>query len=268
MGYPSDLKVVSRKLTSNIAIGSLAFSRFNVINFGARMAAINHDDSIIIWSAMPYGPQVEEVIGLVAQKPFNISHLIIPDNQHTMAAKLFKDKYPQMKIIAPEGVDVPGLPLDYVITSDNANKILDTAALNNIGITDPVITENFQFVYLPSHANKELVTYDIKLKTVFEADLLFNLGVSEQLEQYSRETGFSDLFNPHGGLSFLTRYMQPHSKVGNGLTRKIVHIKNAAPGLQAIYSWDFNTIVPCHGNVIDKGAKDAFKSTFAPAFTN
>lgn len=267
MGYPADLKVASRKLAANIATGSLAFSRFGVVNFGARMAAINHNDSVIIWSALPYGPQVEEVIGLVASKPFNISHLIIPDNQHTMAAKLFKDKYPQLKIIAPEGVDVPGLPIDYTVTSKYSNKVLDTAALNQIGITDPVITDNFQFVYLPSHVNKELVTYDIKLKTVFEADLFFNLGTSENLEQYSPSTGFPELFNPHSGLSFATRYMQPYSKLGSGFMKKAVNLKKAVPGLRAIYSWDFTTIVPCHGNVVDSGAKEAFKAAFAPAFS-
>ena len=48
MGYPKTLKVVSRKLTSNIVIASCGFTRVNTLNFGARMALFNYDNDIVI----------------------------------------------------------------------------------------------------------------------------------------------------------------------------------------------------------------------------
>ena len=72
--------------------------------------------------------------------------------------------------------------------------------------------------------------------------------------------GFPKGFNPHSGWSFITRYLQPYSKVGRFLFRKLVDINHSKPGLEAIYnSWDFKTIVMCHGNIITKDAKEAFK---------
>lgn len=60
----------------------------------------------------------------------------------------------------------------------------------------------------------------------------------------------------------MTRYMQPKSKVGNFLAKKVVNMAKSKQGLQHIYDWEFHTIVMCHGNLIDKDAKQAFKSVF------
>ncbi|ODV81166.1 uncharacterized protein CANTADRAFT_25394 [Suhomyces tanzawaensis NRRL Y-17324] len=264
MGYPSPLKVISRKLTNDIVIASCAFSRFDKLNFGGRMALINHLGQIIVWSALPYGPEVEKSLELLTGTTgkYNITHLIIPDKEHTMAAKSFKDVYPELKVIAMEGVEVPGLTIDYRVTSKLGNKTIDLKILKEeLGITDKVFLDLFEFVYLPHHGNKELVMFDTKSKILFEADLLFNLGVKEPLEQYSPSTGFSEGYNPHSGWSFLTRYMQPYSKVGNILTNKIT-TPQSKPGLEAIQKWDFSKIVMCHGNIIEKDAKKAFANVF------
>lgn len=272
MGYPSNLKVISRKLTENIVISSCAFSRFNKLNFGGRMALFQYNGQVLVWSAIPYGAEVEKSLKLLTgTNTANVSHLIIPDKEHTMAAKSFKDAFPNLKVIAMETVEVPGLEIDYVVNHTMGNKLLDEKALRELGIEDKIILDNFEFVYLPYHANKELVMYDKKSKTLFEADLLFNLGVAGTtsgdvvLEQYSPETGYEKGFNPHSGYSFLTRYMQPFSRVGNFLTNKVADLNNSAAGLKVIDSWDFNQIVMCHGNVISSGAKEAFRSAFAGA---
>ncbi|KAK6457336.1 uncharacterized protein RJT20DRAFT_134619 [Scheffersomyces xylosifermentans] len=275
MGYPANFKVTTRKLSDNVVIASSAFTRADKFNFGARMALFNHDDSVIVWSALPYGKEVEKSLELLTgsdQKP-NITHLIIPDREHTLAAKSFKEEYPNLKIIAMDSVKIPGVDIDYTFSEKDGNKLIDRKALEEeIGIKEPAILDNFEFVYLPFHGNQELVTYEKSSKIVFEADLLFNLGVpgttsgKVTLEQYSPELGFKKGFNPHSGWSFPTRYMQPNSKVGSFLFNKLVNPKKSKNGLQAIYNWDFNTIVMCHGNLIDKDARATFKHVFSGAF--
>lgn len=227
------------------------------------MAAFNYNGSVVIWSALPYGEAVEDALKLLTgSETLNVTHLIIPDKEHTLAAVSFKEKYPDLKIIAMEGVDLGSVKIDYTVTDKYAHKLLDKSVLAEIGITDPVILDNFQFVYLPKHANKELVAYEKNSKIVFEADLLFNLRKDQSLEQFSPETGYPKDYFPHGGLSYPTRYMNPDSKVGIFLLNKIANSAASAEGLRTIYGWDFDQMVMCHGNIFTSGAKAEFKKVF------
>lgn len=254
--------MISRKLSPHIVVASSSFKRFNKINFGARMALFHYDNSVVVWLALPYGEEVAKAIQLVTggdKSP--VTHLIVPDREHTMAAKSFKAEFPELKIIAMDTVTIPGVNIDHKIGAEYAHKLIDRDVLQEIGIVDEPIVNNFQFVYLPEHANNELVTFDLNSKILFEADLLFNLG-HDDLEQFSVATGFSSKFYPHSGWSYMTRYLQPYSKIGNALINKITNTKKSAEGLRQIYKWDFEQIVMCHGNIIDTEAKAAFKSVF------
>lgn len=277
MGYPPNFKIVTKSLTENILLASTAFSRVDKFNFGARMAVFKFPQSnkIILWSPLPYTPQVIDVLTKFTnntnESNLNIAYVIIPDREHNLAAKSYKEKFPGCKLIGMEGLDENSLKLDYKFIKLMGNKVLKNDDLRQIFNDNDsgLIVDNFEFVYLPNHANQELVVFDKSSSTLFEADLLFNLGVPGStlgetiLEQYSPELGFPKGFNPHSGWSFITRYLQPYSKVGRFLFRKLVDINHSKPGLEAIYnSWDFKTIVMCHGNIITKDAKEAFKHVF------
>lgn len=179
MGYPNPFKTFSRNLTENIVITSGPFTRINTLNFGARMALLRFGEDIVVWSAIPYSEEVEKAITLLNGKG-TITHLIIPDQEHTMAAKSFRAKYPGLKILAPDTVNLgPDTPIDYKVSAPSGNKVLSLA--NNLlskelGIEPTSPLSNLEFVYLPTHANKELVVYDGKSKILFQADLIFNLG--------------------------------------------------------------------------------------------
>lgn len=260
MGYPNPLKVVSRKLTENIVVAHSGFKRFDKVNFGARMAVFNYNDSVVVWSALPHSEEIVDALEMVSgTRNCNVSHLIIPDKEHTMAARSFKEKYPQLKIIAMEGVDLgENTPIDYVFRSEDANKVVGAKALREMGITDPVILHNFEFVYLPKHANQELVMYEKTTKTVFEADLLFNIRDDVPMEQFQ----FPETPNPFSGWSYLSKFLNPDSKVGGAMFRRIAKINESAKGLQAIDSWDFDRLVMCHGNILETGGKKAFEKVF------
>lgn len=235
------------------------------------MALFNYGESIVVWSALPFGSHIlDALVLLTGQKSsdassYNVTHLIVPDAEHTMAAKSFKEKFPEIKILAMENVNIgDGIKPDYVVTEKSGNKVLDKSLLSlELGLTDPPLVDNFEFVYLPTHVNRELVAYEKNSKIVFEADLLFNLQ-PKNLEQFSTATGFSSSFNPHSGLSFLTRYLRPESSVGRYMFNKIVKSSDprAKKGLQAIHLWNFDQMVMCHGNVIEHGARAQFERVF------
>lgn len=263
--YPTPLIVSSKKFTENIVLSVTGFKRFGRISFGARMALFHVKDSIVVWSAIPFSDDVNKALELLTGKKtgFNVTHLIVPDLEHTMAAASFKKEFPQMKIIAMEGVQLgEHTSADYVITSKHANEKIDASTLKEIGIVESEILENFEFVYLPSHGNKELVTYHKPSKTVFEADLVFNLRTDEPMEQFSPATGFASDYFPFSGWSFLARYLNPDSAIGRFIFRQLVKPKAAAGGLRAIHAWDFDSLVMCHGNVFEEGGKAAFSKVF------
>ncbi|EGV63814.1 hypothetical protein PSN45_004116 [Yamadazyma tenuis] len=265
--YPTPLKAVVRNLTENVVIASTPFTRAGIINFGARMSLFHYNGEVIVWSAIPYGDEVVRSLKLLTgrEKDFNVTYLIIPDAEHTMAAKSFKEQYPNLKIIGMDAAaNAVPVPIDYPITSKYANKLIDSGVLKEVGIQDESILSNFEFVYLPSHRNKELVLFDKNSKILFEADLLLCLGPKgTKLEQYSPELGFPDNFNPHGGTSFLAGFTHPDSGFFKGLVNRLVKSKDleVRKGLQTIYNWDFTKMVPCHGNVINEG-KPYFKKFF------
>lgn len=284
MGYPENFKIVTKAITDNILLASSAFSRVDKLNFGARMAIFKlsqqeqeqeqgggrgGDQKIILWSPLPYTPQVIDTIlkftGISQESDLKINYVIIPDREHNLAGKKYQEVFPDCKIIGMEGIK--NINIDYKFTESMGNKIIKDEELKNF-INDDDIVNNFEFVYLPKHTNQELVIFEKKAKALFEADLLFNLGVpgtvqgTTILEQYSPELGFAKGFNPHSGWSFMTRYLQPYSKVGRFMFRKFVNVNASKAGLEGIYSWDFNTIVMCHGNVITENARQTFKDVF------
>ncbi|OBA19815.1 hypothetical protein METBIDRAFT_79170 [Metschnikowia bicuspidata var. bicuspidata NRRL YB-4993] len=253
--YPSPLAVSSRKLTDNVVLSATGFKMKNRVNFGARMALFRFGDS--------GGLEVNKALELLTGQTtdFNVTHLIVPNSEHTMAVASFKKAFPMLKIIAMESVQLgKGVSPDYVMTSKYGNKKLGAEALREIGVQEPEILENFEFVYLPS--NKELVTYHKESKAVFEADILFNLRSDVPMEQFSPATGFPKNYHPFSGMSFPARFLNADSKMGRFLPRKMVNAKASAKGLQAINAWNFDTIVMCHGNVMEKGGKAAFKKVY------
>lgn len=253
--YPDPLKAVIRNLTDNVVIASTPFKRMNALNFGARMSLFYYDNEVIVWSAIPYGDEVIRSLKQLTgeEENFNVTHIIIPDAVHSMAVESFRKAYPNIKVIGMNSVKVK---LDYVIDNKLSYQLIGKPELNQLGITSNAILNNFEFVYLPSHQNKELVMFDKTSKLLFEADLILNLGpYGTKLEQYSPELGFKPSFNPHAGLSYLTRHSHPDSKFYKGMVNKFVHsdTPEVKKALKIIYDWDFSQIIPCHGNVVEDG---------------
>lgn len=248
MPYPSPLGGVTRRLTENIVIHSAPFTRGPILNFGARMALIQLPLLIVVWLAIPWGPEAKaafaELTGSTDQLAWKVSHIIVPDREHTMAAGEFKTEFPDAVVVGPAGAN------HVEVGVSEGNKVLES-----LPGTTGEFADAFSAVFVPGHTNQELVVVHKPTRTLFEADLLFN--IQPKLEQYGGK-------NPNTGLSFLTRYLQPYSKVGGWLTSKILPptAENKA-GIAAIASLDFDRLVMCHGEVVDSGAKQVFTTAFA-----
>ncbi|ODQ80145.1 hypothetical protein BABINDRAFT_7623, partial [Babjeviella inositovora NRRL Y-12698] len=128
----------------------------------------------------------------------------------------------------------------------HANRVLKGPELAGIlkGENAKDLVDNFEFVYVAGHKNRELTMFHPESKTLFEADFLFNIKSKSEL--YGK-------VNPTKGLGFFARYLQPYSAVGKWLSGRL--LSSAEQGnrdaISAIASWDFERIVMCHGEVIE-----------------
>lgn len=241
------------------------------------MALFKYGDDIVVWSPLPYGDAVIEGLQLLTgtkDTKFNISHIFVVNLEHNLCARTYKKEYPNVKVFAPTGTLLgEGISVDYAFDKEHANKVFDAKLFNDaFGVTAPAIVDNFEVIYLSYHKNRDLALYEKASKTLFLGDVIFNVGVpgsvsgDVKLEQYSEGTGTPENFKPSTGWSFLGRYLQPNSAVGSFIMNRINLTKKegARDGLLLIYkTWDFERLVPVHGNTIEEGPKEAFRAPFS-----
>jgi hypothetical protein len=114
---------------------------------------------------------------------------------------------------------------------------------------------------VPSHPNKELIFCHKPSKTLLVADYFSNLPAYEQFSKTndSPTTGvltrwFTSMTNTQGDALGQKRLLW------YGLSASDRPAFNA--GAARINTFDFDTIVPCHGDVIETGGKGVFQKVF------
>lgn len=274
MGFPQKINAVVRKLNDNVVIVLCPFSYLGSCNIGARVALIRCKGGIVVWSPIVYGDYIIEALQLLTGKTstdpadYNVTHIVALSTEHYLGVKSFVEQFTRAKLISSEHFSRG--KVDYKLADAHGNKVLSLSDIAEQNGCEPEIGfDELLFVYLPVHWDREVVVFYKPAKMLFQADILMNLGIPGTttgevvLEQYSPETGYPKNFNPHGGLSFITRYFQPYSKVYHWTFTRIfprVQRADAKEGLAAIAGLGFETIVTCHGNVITDGAKKAWNT--------
>ena len=154
--------------------------------------------------------------------------------------------YPEARLIAPEDLEPKRKSQNKPLPWTNLFKKNDTNSLR----VDEAFDSEFDSEFVHAHANKELVFNHRPSKTLIEADLLFNLPATEQMSK----TGES----AQSGL--LTKLMCGinHTR-GSAVWQKRFLWYGVSAGdrpafnrsIERIDKWDFNRIIPCHGDVIE-----------------
>ena len=126
---------------------------------------------------------------------------------------------------------------------------------------DEEFDAEFDVEYVGSHANKELVLCHKPDRTLIEADMMFNLPAREQFSRTGEDPTsgaltklFIGLQNTMGAATWQKRFLWYVASSGDR--------KGFSESAKKIASWDFDRIIPCHGDVIETGGKDIFKKVF------
>jgi len=198
----------------------------------------------------------EEVKGKVASLGGNVSYIVAPDMEHHLHLGPWKAAYPSARVLAPAGLrekrakaQKEDVDIDFPFTPENKHTIQLPSDL----------TSEFDVEYFDGHANKEIVMNHRPSRTLIQADLIFNCPAHEQ---YSKTNE-----NPATGL--LTRLsLALFTSLGKGQQRFIWYAAakdrtSFNKSAKVVDKWDFDRIIPCHGDTIETGGKDVFKRLFA-----
>ncbi|PBP20187.1 hypothetical protein BUE80_DR009058 [Diplocarpon rosae] len=263
-GDPDDATVI-REVVPGITTVSVPFLRFNRIKFGGRATIVRlKSGTLAVFSPTPLTPLVQRTVSSLSPSPSPVAYLIAPDLEHHMNLSAWHAAYPSARIIAPEGLpekraeahrtdkSITLVPFASIVTAKDklATKIA------------PDFDAEFAVEFVDAHPNKELVFLHRPTRTLIEADLLFNLPATEQ---YSR-TGLDPTT---GWATRLCAGIQNTRGAAVWQKRMLWYAFSKAdrPGFSAsarrIQKWDFENVVPCHGDSLIGDGKSVFEKVFS-----
>ncbi|KAL2883972.1 hypothetical protein SGCOL_000610 [Colletotrichum sp. CLE4] len=261
---PADVMVI-RDLTPNITTFSVPFSRFGTLKIGGRATLVRlTSGALAVFSPVAL---TDAVKAKIAEKGGNLAYIIAPDMEHHIFISEYKAAYPQAKIIGPDGLPQKrakqtGDP--KINTADEFFVVFkDGAEKRSVTIT-PEFDADFEYEYVDAHANKELVFYFKPERVLIQADLLFNLPPREQYSKApegERDTSsgfgnklFGGLQTTEGDVKWVKRFQW---YVMSSKDRPSFN-----ESIQRIDAWDFDTLIPCHGDTIQGDGKERFRKVF------
>ncbi|KAI2620523.1 hypothetical protein GGR54DRAFT_103346 [Hypoxylon sp. NC1633] len=260
---PADVAVI-RNITPNLVTISVPFARFGILRVGGRGTIIRlTSGTLAVFSPVALAPEVQ---AKVAEMGGNVGYLIAPDIEHHIFLSDWAKAYPGAKLIGPKGLQEKRAAVkdDERIGKEPFAFVYDASNKRDNHISDE-FAANFDVEYVDAHPNKEIVLLYKPDKTLIQADLLFNLPA---VEQYSRVPEAEK--KSHGFLNKLFESINSTSGEAKGLKRFLWYgISNGNrdragfnESIRRIEAWDFETIIPCHGETIVGSGKELFRKAF------
>ncbi|KAI0707536.1 hypothetical protein C8T65DRAFT_650839 [Cerioporus squamosus] len=229
--------IVIREVAQNVWTFSRPFTLFKLVPVGGRSTAIKLDSGEVwILASTPLTDETRQKLAELG----DVKYIVGGNTFHNLFLKSYKEAYPGAKLVGPEDLTKKGITLDAAFSATNPEPVL--------GFEDEI-----EACYFSGYANKDIAFYHKASKTVIAADLLFNVPANEQFSK-SSESPKSILF---GGMK-PTGWQMPWF-----LWAKQADKSAMALEAKKVYAWDFDRYIPCHGDVIETGAKAAWKAAWA-----
>lgn len=190
----------------------------------------------------------------------DVAYLTAMDFEHHIFVSEWARAFPSARILGVDGLpekresnpETAGTTFSHVFTQKNK------ASLK----VDDSFDKEFDYEYVGSHANKELVFCHKPDKTLIQADMMFNLPAHEQYSRTGEKATdgiltkfFTSFQNTVGSATWQKRFLW---YVASGPDRKGFN-----ESVRKINGWDFDKIIPCHGDVIETEGKAIFRKVFA-----
>ncbi|KAK2673364.1 hypothetical protein RAB80_010907 [Fusarium oxysporum f. sp. vasinfectum] len=256
-----DHVMVIRNVTPNIATFSVPFSRFGKVKIGGRGTLVKlTSGGLAIFSPVALTKATQ---AKVMEMGGDVRYIVALDYEHHIFISEWKKEYPSAKIIGPEGLPEKRAKQtdDPKINDDEFAVVFKKENKREIKI-DPDFDADFDYEYVDGHANLEIVFFYKPEQVLIQADLLFNLPPTEQYSKVPESELPADgavgkLFacvqNPRGDTKWLQRfnwYLLAKNR------------ESFNDSMAQIAKWDFHTMIPCHGDVLEGDGKEVFMKVF------
>ena len=234
---------------------------------------------VLVFSPVALTPDAAAVVTRLGGKE-GVKYIVAPDIEHHIFLSEWLKAYPTARIIAPEGLAEKRAATkgkdSRINVDDKFFAILADKRpqpMREPQSVAPDFDADFGLVYFDMHPNKEVVLLYRPESILIEADLMFNLPA---IEQYQRVDPATRHGMP-GHANWLNRAFQTVMRTeGNLVWARRFHWYFASSsdrarfneGLQVVDSWSFDKIIPCHGETIEKDAKEVFRRVFAWHFAS
>ncbi|KAF7291856.1 hypothetical protein MIND_01210800 [Mycena indigotica] len=231
---------VLREITQSIWTFSRPFSRFGILPIGGRSTAIKlRNGGVWVLASTTLDADTKAKIDELGP----VQYIVGADAVHHLFLGEFKRAYPSAKLIAPAAVlertNDKSLQFDGVWGRDPPETIY--------GFEDDI-----KACYFSGFKNKDVAFFHLASKTMIEADLLFNLPCTEQYSK-TKSSGSLPLLGSFGPYSWLTQ------KFASAMGEDKAAMKR---DVRTVAGWDFARIIPCHGDVIETGGKEAWLEAY------
>lgn len=198
----------------------------------------------------------------VAEMGGNVAYIIALDFEHHIFVTDWAKEYPTAKIIGPEGLPEKRAKTDDERIGKEEFAVVFTKDKKGETRISDEFDIDFEYEYVESHPNLEIVFYYKPDRVLIQADLLFNLPPTEQYSRVPEEAKasggffekiFSGVQDTKGDATWLKRFNWYLNKDRDSMRNSVNRIEK----------WDFVTMVPCHGDVVEGDAKAMFRKIFA-----
>lgn len=249
---PEAVTVIRDVVPGVIVTSSAPFLRFGRIKIGGRGTIVRmQNGALAVFSPTALTDELKQKVDSMGE----VKYITALDYEHHIFLGPWYEKYPNAKVLGPEG-----LP-EKRASQKNENVpfavVFDANKKDEIKV-DPEFDAEFEYEYVHSHANKEIVFNHKPTRTLIEADLLFNLPAIEQHSKAGIDPSsgiltkiFSALTHTRGEAVGQRRFLwYMASKTDRAAFNE---------SMARINAWDFERLIPCHGDVIEKDGKTTFQ---------
>ncbi|KAJ8585109.1 hypothetical protein M405DRAFT_825704 [Rhizopogon salebrosus TDB-379] len=227
---------VIREVVKGVWTFSRPFARLGVFPMGGRSTAIKlRQGGVWVLASTPLTEETRMKIDELGE----VKYIIGADAVHYLFLGEFKKAYPNAKLIgvaaALPNMSDKSLRFDGLWGSDPPD--------TNYGFEDEI-----KHCYFPGFRNKDVAFLHVQSKSLIEADLLLNLPATEQYSK-SSSSAYGNV-KPDSWL---------HRTLIKGTT---VDAKAMRRDATTVANWDFDRIIPCHGDVIETDGNKMWRALY------
>ncbi|KAF8632901.1 hypothetical protein AX17_004747 [Amanita inopinata Kibby_2008] len=231
---------VIREVVKDVWTFSRPFARFGWFPIGGRSTAIRmKDGGVWVLASTPLNGETRTKLDQVGP----VRYIVGADAVHFLFLSEYKKAYPDAKLIAPQAVvenaATKGLKFDGAWGADPPD--------TKYGFEDEI-----KHCYFSGFRNKDVAFFHPASKVLIEADLLFNLPCKEQ---YSK--AITPRHIPILGSLAPSYWLHPRFTWRMGINKEAMY-----GDVKTVDSWDFDKIIPCHGDVIETDGKKAWRDAY------